>query len=175
MQNTYPPLVGFAAYSGSGKTTLLTQLIPLLKTKGLRIAVIKHSHHLFDIDQPGKDSYRFRSAGANTVLLASKKRRAIMTELTVENEPRLTEQLEHLNPTQIDLILVEGFKADVFPKIEVHRPDHGKPLLYPNDPSIIAVASDSSLTLPGHLRLLDLNNPPIIANFILDSIMNTPL
>jgi len=172
MENTHTPLVGFAAYSGSGKTTLLTQLIPLLKAKGLRIAVIKHSHHLFDIDKPGKDSYRLRSAGADTVLLASKQRRAIMTELTIEKEPRLAEQLEQLNLTNIDLILVEGFKAERFPKIEVHRPDHEKPLLYPNDPSILAVASDIKLTLPQHIQLLDLNNPPIIVDFIFESIMN---
>ncbi len=171
MGNIDTPLVGFAAYSGSGKTTLLTQLIPLFKIKGLRIAVIKHSHHLFDIDQPGKDSYQFRSAGSDTVLLASKRRRAIMTEFAVEKEPRLIDQLAHLNLIDIDLVLVEGFKAERFPKIEIHRPEHGKPLLYPNDSSILAVASNSKLTLPQHLKLLDLNNPPVIADFILESFL----
>ncbi|GAB4264472.1 MAG: hypothetical protein Kow0065_15220 [Methylomicrobium sp.] len=168
MLRTPIPTIGFAAYSGTGKTTLLTQLIPLLKNRGLRIGLIKHSHHSFDVDQPGKDSYRLRAAGATTVLLASKRRRAIMTEFDPEREPQLAEQIQALDLSTLDLILVEGFKAESFPKIEIHRPSLQKPLLYPNDPDIVAVASDVPLTLPERLIALDLNDPPSIASFIIN-------
>lgn len=161
------PILGFAAFSGTGKTTLLTQLIPLLKQRGLRIALIKHSHHNFEIDQPGKDSYRLRKAGADQVMLVSRHRWALISELQTENTPRLADRLPYLDHAQLDLILVEGFKAEVFPKIELHRPILNKPLLYPEDTSIIAVASDKQLLLPKHLTLLDLNNPQQIAEFIL--------
>lgn len=168
MQNAQIPVLGFAAFSGSGKTTLITQLIPILKQNNLRIGLIKHSHHNFNIDKPGKDSFRFREAGANSVLLVSRQRRAIITEFAAEQEPGLNEQLTHLDQTSLDLILVEGFKAAKFPKIEIHRASLGKPLLYLEDPTIIAVASDTVLDLPKSVNALDLNIPNMIAEFILN-------
>lgn len=165
------PLLGFAAFSGAGKTTLLTQLIPILTTHQLRIGLIKHSHHNFEIDQPGKDSYRLRKAGATTVLLASKHRRAIITEIEPAQEPKLADQLEVIDQKNLDLILVEGFKAEKFPKIEIHRPALNKPLLYPQDPNIIAVASDQPLQLPSPLMGFDLNAPDKIADYILNQFM----
>lgn len=171
MLQTHIPILGFAAFSGTGKTTLLTQLIPILKNHKLRIGLIKHSHHNFEIDQPGKDSYRLRKAGAMTVLLASKHRRAIITEIEPAQEPKLADQLHVIDQSKLDLILVEGFKAEIFPKIEIHRPALNKPLIYPNDPNIIAVASDSPLELPTHLPGFDLNNPDIIADYILNQFL----
>ncbi len=167
MHNVLIPVLGFAAYSGTGKTTLLTQLIPLLKKKNLRVALIKHSHHSFDIDKPGKDSYRLREAGASPVMLVSKYRRAVITELETEEYPKLDDQLKLLDQRNLDLILVEGFKAESFPKIELHRSVLNKPLLYPKDPTIIALATDEQLSIPENLTLLDLNNPQLIADFIL--------
>ncbi len=171
MQHAYVPLLGFAAFSGTGKTTLLTQIIPLLKHHGLRIGLIKHSHHNFQIDQPGKDSFRLRKAGATPVMLVSTHRRAIITEITQEQEPRLDDQLKLFNQSELDLILVEGFKAEPFSKIELHRPSLNKPLLYPNDPNIIAIASDVALETPGTLTQLDINQPEMIAAFILKQFM----
>ncbi len=161
------PVLGFAAFSGTGKTTLLTQLIPLLKQTGLQIGLVKHSHHDFEIDHPGKDSYRLRKAGADQVMLVSRHRWAMISELRTPHIPRLVDQLQHLDLAQLDLILVEGFKAERFPKIELHRAALNKPLLFPADPSIIAVASDRPMTVPEHLALLDLNDPQMIAEFIL--------
>ena len=171
MQHAYVPLLGFAAFSGTGKTTLLTQIIPLLKHHGLRIGLIKHSHHNFQIDQPGKDSFRLREAGATPVMLVSTHRRAIITEITQEQEPRLDDQLKLFDQSELDLILVEGFKAEPFSKIELHRPSLNKPLLYPNDPNIIAIASDVALETPGTLTQLDINQPEMIAAFILKQFM----
>jgi molybdopterin-guanine dinucleotide biosynthesis protein B len=160
------PLLGFAAASGTGKTTLLTQLIPLLTQQGLRIGVIKHSHHNFEIDKPGKDSFRLRAAGASSVMLVSSHRRAIITEFAQPSEPHLVDQLHAFDEKAFDLILVEGFKAEAFPKIELHRAELNNSLLYANDVDIIAVASDVKLNLPPQLALLDLNNPTMIAEFI---------
>ena len=171
MLHTQIPIIGFAAFSGTGKTTLLTQLIPILKEQNLRIGLIKHSHHNFEIDQPGKDSYRLRKAGAKTVLLASKLRRAIITEIEPAGEPRLADQIQLIDQSTLDLILVEGFKAELFPKIELHRPSLNKPLLYPSDRNIIAVASDIPLDLPDHLTGLNLNDPSMIADYILNRFM----
>ncbi|MGR9043954.1 MAG: molybdopterin-guanine dinucleotide biosynthesis protein B [Gammaproteobacteria bacterium] len=171
MHHTPLPVLGFAAYSGTGKTTLLTQLIPLLTQHRLKIGLIKHSHHSFEIDKPGKDSYRLRAAGASTVVLASKHRRAIITEIVPEREPKLADQVSAIEHDGLDLILVEGFKAERFPKIELHRPSLKKPLLYPYDQDIIAVASDGVLALPEHLTALDINDPGMIAEFILTSFM----
>ncbi|MGR9116789.1 MAG: molybdopterin-guanine dinucleotide biosynthesis protein B [Gammaproteobacteria bacterium] len=171
MRHTQPPVIGFAAYSGTGKTTLLTQIIPLLKQKNLKVGLIKHSHHSFEIDKPGKDSYRLRAAGASTVLLASSHRRAIISEIHPTQEPTLADQLDALEHTDLDLILVEGFKAEHFPKIELHRPALQKPLLYPTDKDIIAVASDCPLALPEPLIALDINDPVMIAEFILTRLM----
>ena len=171
MQNAQIPILGFAAFSGTGKTTLLTQIIPILKQQGLRIGLIKHSHHNFQIDQPGKDSFRLREAGASPVMLVSTHRRAIITEITPEREPRLDDQLKLFDQSELDLILVEGFKAEQFPKIELHRPSLNKPLLYPNDPDIIAIASDCMLETPDYLTQLDINQPEMIAAFILNQFM----
>jgi molybdopterin-guanine dinucleotide biosynthesis adapter protein len=168
------PVLGMAAFSGTGKTTLLIQLIPLLRHRGLRIGVIKHSHHNFDIDHPGKDSFRLRQAGANPIMLSSKFRRAVITEHENPIEPVLSEQLKHLDQSNLDLIVVEGFKRERFPKIELHRPSMGKPLLYPVDDSIIAIATDSQLTVEPSIRIpvLDINRPGQIAEFILNSFLH---
>jgi molybdopterin-guanine dinucleotide biosynthesis protein B len=159
-------MLGFAAFSGTGKTTLLTQLIPALKSKGLRIGLIKHSHHDFEIDQPGKDSFRLRAAGASPVMLVSKYRRAIITEFSQSVEPALQEQIKFFEHAELDLILVEGFRDECFPKIELHRLSLGNSLLYPNDTNIIAIASDVAMNTPAHLINLDINQPDEIANFI---------
>ena len=171
MQHALIPVLGFAAVSGTGKTTLLTQIIPILKHHGLRIGLIKHSHHNFQIDQPGKDSFRLRAAGASPVMLVSTHRRAIITEITPQQEPRLDDQLKLFDQSELDLILVEGFKAERFPKIELHRPSMNKPLLYPNDPDIIAIATDGVLKTPDALTQLDINQPEMIAAFILNQFM----
>ena len=171
MQHAQVPILGFAAFSGTGKTTLLTQTIPVLKRHGLRIGLIKHSHHDFQIDDPGKDSFRLRAAGASPVMLISSHRRAIITEITPEREPRLDEQLQLFDQSELDLILVEGFKAEPFPKIELHRPSLNKPFLYPNDPAIIAIASDCRLETPDYLTQLDINQPEMVAGFILNQFM----
>jgi molybdopterin-guanine dinucleotide biosynthesis protein B len=171
MQNARIPVLGFVAASGTGKTTLLTELIPLLKQDGLRIGLIKHSHHDFEIDQPGKDSFRLRKAGASPVMLVSRYRRAIITEFTPEQEPRLNDQLKQLDQSELDLILVEGFRTEQFPKIELHRPSLEKPLLYPNDPDIIAIATDAALDVPDYLPQLELNRPEMIAAFIRNHVM----
>lgn len=137
------PLVGFAAFSGTGKTTLLAQLLPLLKARGLRIAVVKHAHHSFDPDHPGKDSHTLRKAGADRMLVASRNRMALIVEQPDKaDDVHLADALAMLDPRGLDLVLVEGFKHESYPKIELHRRAVGKPLLYPDDPSIIAVAMD---------------------------------
>lgn len=175
MDNAKSPLLGFAAFSGTGKTTLLTQLIPHLKKTGLKLGIIKQSHHNFEIDKPGKDSYRLRTAGANTVMLVSPYRRAIITEFNPTIEPKLNDQLNFLDQSSLDLILVEGFKREQFPKIELHRPILNHPLIYPNDPSVIAIASDQQITKPSNLALLDLNDIAMIADFIINRFIHTPL
>lgn len=154
---------GFAGYSGSGKTTLLERLIPQLTSQGLRLALIKHAHHDFDIDQVGKDSYRHRQAGATEVLVSSAQRWALMHELRGADEPNLQAHLARLSPC--DLVLVEGFKREAIPKLEIHREANAKPLLFPQDPHIIAIASDAKIasTLPR----FDLNAIEAIGQFIL--------
>jgi molybdopterin-guanine dinucleotide biosynthesis protein MobB len=165
---TYPrPVLGFAAFSGTGKTTLLEKLIPQLSEQGIRVSMVKHAHHEFDIDKPGKDSYRLRKAGAHQMLVASSRRMALITENATPQEPRLDELITRLDLEHIDLVLVEGFKQVAIPKIELHRKALGKTLLYPEDPDIIAVASDH-LTDCGDLPALDLNDTAAIAAFIFD-------
>jgi molybdopterin-guanine dinucleotide biosynthesis protein MobB len=164
---TPKPVLGFAAFSGTGKTTLLEKLIPLLTAQGLRIGMVKHAHHEFDIDQPGKDSYRLRKAGAGQMLIASSQRQALMTENITLQEPHLDELLARLDMESIDLVLVEGFKHLSFPKIELHREALGKTLLHPGDPDIIAVASDH-LTDCGDLPALDINDTAAITAFIVN-------
>jgi molybdopterin-guanine dinucleotide biosynthesis protein B len=167
MQNASIPILGFAARSGTGKTTLLTQLIPLLKQHHVRIGLIKHSHHNFEIDQPGKDSYQLRKAGASSVMLVSSHRRAIINEFESPIEPQLAQQLPAFESLAIDLILVEGFKKALIPKIELYRQHLNQAFLYPHDPNIIALASDVALKLPRSITPLALNNPTMIANFII--------
>ena len=167
-----PPVLGFAAFSGTGKTTLLRQLIPLLQAESLKIGVIKHSHHDFEIDKPGKDSYELRRSGASPVLLVSKYRRAIVEEFHNGDEVQLADQVTALSVTKLDLILVEGFRHEAFPKIELHRPALGKPLLQPDDPWIIAVASDRPIPTPPNCPCLDLNAAESIVEFILDQFLS---
>ena len=161
------PVIGFAAFSGTGKTSLLRKLLPLFKARGLHIGVIKHSHHRFEIDKPGKDSYELRKAGAEQMLISSPHRWALMVEKDVSSEPRLREELSRLDQVPLDVILVEGFKQESFPKIELYRPALGKPAMYPQDPDIIAVATDGDLPEPTSLPVLDLNDVDAIAAFIL--------
>jgi molybdopterin-guanine dinucleotide biosynthesis adapter protein len=167
LDNAQVPILGFAAASGTGKTTLLEQLIPLLRTYGLRIGLIKHSHHNFQIDQPSKDSFRLRTAGASPVLLVSPYRRAVITEFATPQEPDLNQELKQIDQSELDLLLVEGFRNVAFPKIELHRASLQHGLLYPNDSDIIAIATDTPLITPDYLTQLDLNQPQQIADFIL--------
>lgn len=158
------PVLGFAAYSGTGKTTLLVKLIPLLREAGVRVALIKHAHHDFDIDIPGKDSYQLRKAGADQVLVASAKRRALIREMVTEAEPQLEELVNELDLEQVDLVLVEGFRHTTFPKIELHRPSMNRDLIAVHDDSVIAIASDEMIDTG--LPLLDINQPEEIQRFI---------
>ena len=160
-------VIGLAGWSGSGKTTLLVELVTLIAGFGYTVSTVKHAHHAFDVDQPGKDSHRHRSAGANEVLVASANRWALMHELSGAPEPSLDQLLTHLSP--VDLVLVEGYKHHAHDKIEVHRPALGQPLIAPTDPSVIAIACDSRLENSDALAIpiLDLNDPPAIADHIL--------
>ena len=168
------PVLGFAAWSGTGKTTLLERLIPLLRAEGLRIALVKHAHHRFDIDVPGKDSHRLRQAGAGQVLVCSARRRALMVEHEAEREPVLAEELRVLDPALADLVLVEGFRHEALPKIELHRPELGKPLLFPDDPHVIAVATPGAAGIDTALPLLDLDAPHTLRDFIMPWWRNHP-
>jgi len=154
---------GFAGWSGSGKTTLIEQLIPLFVARGLKVSLIKHAHHSFDLDQPGKDSWRHRQAGCTEVLVTSSRRWALVHELRGAPEPTLAELGARLAPC--DLLLVEGFKREKLPKLEVYRSSVGEPLLHPHDPDIVAVASDAPVDT--RLPQLSLNHPPAIAQFVL--------
>jgi molybdopterin-guanine dinucleotide biosynthesis adapter protein len=167
-------VLGFAGYSGAGKTTLIEQLIPRFTRKGLRVSLIKHAHHSFDIDKPGKDSYRHREAGASEVMLVSTRRWALLHELRDEQEPSLDEQLSRM--THCDLILVEGFKTSPIPKIEVYRPALGKPRFRDEHMNIIALACDTTIPAADSATVpqLDLNNPDEIASFILDYLELVP-
>ncbi|MCP4128340.1 MAG: molybdopterin-guanine dinucleotide biosynthesis protein B [Gammaproteobacteria bacterium] len=160
------PVLGFAAYSGTGKTTLLKQLLPLLRGSGLRVGMIKHAHHDFDVDTPGKDSYELRKAGADEVLIASRKRWVLMVETDIEGDQQLQEMLNRLDQSSLDLVLVEGFKHEAFPKIELHRSSVGKPLIFPEDSDIIAIATDGELSEQTNLPLLDINDIQAVAEFV---------
>jgi molybdopterin-guanine dinucleotide biosynthesis adapter protein len=157
-------IFGLAGWSGSGKTTLMAKLLPALVAKGIRVSTMKHAHHEFDLDKPGKDSWVHRQSGATEVAIVSAKRYAIMHELRGDPEPTIEELLPRL--AQVDLLLIEGFKRHAHPKLEIHRPSVGKPLLATDDSDIVAVASD--VELPGlKVPRLDLNDTGAIAGFVL--------
>ena len=155
-------IIGIAGYSGSGKTTLIEKVIPLLVAEGLRVSLVKHAHHEFDVDQPGKDSYRHRHAGATEVLVSSSARWVVMHELRGAAEPTLPEQLKHLSPC--DLVIIEGYKSAEIPKIEVHRRDSNAPLLHPDDPHVVAVVTDEELDTP--LPQIGLDDAAAVARFM---------
>ena len=170
---TIIPILGLAAYSGTGKTTLLINIIPLLKKRGIEVGVIKHAHHSFEIDQPGKDSYEIRKAGASQMLIGSKQRWALMVEQKKDDQKtRLEEYISQLDQEKLDLILVEGFKPEAIPKIEIHRPSLGHPLISRDDENVIAIASDAPLSEKTELSILDLNNYEMIVEYIIDNICN---
>ncbi|MCL1142764.1 bifunctional molybdopterin-guanine dinucleotide biosynthesis adaptor protein MobB/molybdopterin molybdotransferase MoeA [Shewanella gaetbuli] len=161
------PVLGFCAYSGTGKTTLLKQLIPELNRRGVRLAVIKHAHHNFDVDIPGKDSYEMRKAGAKQMLVASHIRWALMTEEPLDTDPSLQHLLKQIEQDKVDIVLVEGFKKLALPKIELHRASHGKPFIHTHDENIVAIACCDDTTTPDELTRLDLNNVGQIADFVM--------
>jgi molybdopterin-guanine dinucleotide biosynthesis adapter protein len=156
-------VIGLAGWSGSGKTTLITKVIPVLVGRGLKVATIKHAHHEFDIDRPGKDSWLHREAGASEVVVASSRRWALVHELRNEGEPPLAELLAKLSP--VDLVIIEGFKRHAHPKLEIYRAAVGKPLIYPQDDCIVAIASDQPLP-QAQLPVLMLDDVAGIANVL---------
>lgn len=161
------PILGFAAWSGTGKTTLLTRIIPLLKERGYRLGIVKHVHHKFDIDIPGKDSYKLRKAGAMQVIAASRHRLAYIREFDdPKDEPSLFEALETLETSELDLILVEGYKHEAVPKIELSRKEIQRPKLYPDDPRIFAIACDYGDEIEAPIDILDINQPTQIVDYI---------
>lgn len=169
MNNRKQQVMGIMGRSGSGKTTLLSDLIPVLIKMGVTVSTIKHTHHDFDVDQPGKDSYRHREAGAREVLLTSSKRWALLHESHDECEPDMKDMIGRMSP--VDVILIEGFKRHDFPKIEVYRPSLGKPLISKKDHSVIAIATDErdNLEISGlNLDVLDLGNTRAIAMYIVN-------
>ena len=164
------PIVGFVGASDSGKTTLITAVLPLLRADGLRVAVLKHAHCGFDMDRPGKDSFRVREAGASEVLIASRSRWAHLGELEGDlAEPPFRELLDRFDPGRLDVVLAEGFARESYPKIEVYRPALGEPpRCWPADPMVIAVATDAPLAVVRPVRRLDLNAPVEVTGFILE-------
>ncbi len=160
-------VMGLTGWSGSGKTTLLVEMVTLITSLGYTVSTVKHAHHVFDVDQPGKDSHRHRTAGATEVLVASANRWALMHELAGAPEPDLDQLLSHMSP--VDLVLVEGYKHHAHDKIEVHRPSLGQPVIAPTEPSVIAIACDRPPAGADDLGvvLLDLNDPAAIAQYIL--------
>lgn len=168
LNTTAPAVIGVTGWSGSGKTALIVRLIPELATRGYRVATVKHAHHAFDIDTPGKDSFEHRAAGATEVVVSSAKRWAIMHENRDTSEPALEDLLAKLSP--VDIVLVEGFKNEAHTKIEVHRPVTGVDLICATNPSIVAIASDAAfadgVSAPG-IPMLDLNDTAAIADFVI--------
>ena len=162
------PILGFAAWSGTGKTTLLSQLIPILKSAGLRIALIKHAHHSFDIDHPGKDSHTLRKAGADEIVIASRHRIACVRETPANQaEPEFTDSLSLLQADKLDLVLVEGYKMADIPKIELHRQCLGRAFMYTHDKNIIALAHDAESGIHQQgIECLDISRPADIADFV---------
>lgn len=164
-------VIGFVGSSGSGKTTLIAGVIPFLTHAGLRVAVMKHARHGFDMDHPGKDSFRVREAGAAQVLVASRERWVLLGETRPRvEEPAFHALLGHFDGREIDLVLAEGFAGESYPKIEVYRPSHGKPpKCWPGDSDICAVATDELLAVPAPVVRLDLNRPDLVAEYILSA------
>jgi len=160
------PVIGFAGYSGAGKTTLLVQLISLFKSRNINIGVIKHTHHCFEIDYPGKDSYELRKAGANQVLISSRKRWALISEN--ESQPVLANDMQKLDICTLDIIFVEGCKAEPIPKIEIYRPSMGYPLLSNHDHTSIAIATDDKSLVNSRLPLFELDDPAKIVDFLIE-------
>ncbi|ETX15976.1 molybdopterin-guanine dinucleotide biosynthesis protein MobB [Roseivivax halodurans JCM 10272] len=161
-------LYGVTGWKNSGKTGLVERLVSEISARGFVVSTVKHAHHSFDVDHPGRDSHRHREAGAREVLLASRTRVALMTELRGDPEPTLDELLARLAP--VDLVLVEGYKRDRHPKIEAHRAETGQPLIAPEDATIRAVASDSAGTLGVDRPVFDLDDTRAIADFVLDEV-----
>lgn len=164
MEDADMKVMGIVGWSGSGKTSLLVEILPLLRNSGLMVSTMKHAHHRFDVDKPGKDSFRHREAGASEVLVVTSSRWVLMHESREEPEPSIESLIERMTP--VDLLLIEGFKTHHHPKLEIHRDSEGKPLLCHEDPEIVAVASDTPLP---DLKIpqLDLNDPTAIVEFIL--------
>ena len=158
-------IIGLAGWSGSGKTTLVTKLIPCLRARGIGVSTLKHAHHGFDLDTPGKDSFMHRAAGATEVIISSGKRWAMLHELRDESEWDLPHLVAKMSP--VDLVLVEGFKRDTFPKLEIHRKDNGKPLIHPDDPHIVAIASDTPLP-QAKVPVVDLDDIERIADLLIE-------
>ena len=163
-------VLGIVGWSGSGKTTLLVAMLPLLRARGITVSTVKHVHHGFDMDRPGKDSHRHREAGAHEVMIAAGSRWVLLHEV-VGAEPPLPDLLDRMDP--VDLILVEGYKTHPFPKLEVHRPALGKPPIWPDDPHVIAVASDSPLDIGARVAL-QLNDPASVARWIIGRLPTLP-
>src|SRR5262245_7852276 len=157
-------IIGLAGWSGSGKTTLLAKVIPRIVARGLKVSTLKHAHHGFDVDQPGKDSHTHRAAGATEVLVGSANRWALVHELRGQAEPALAVLLAKLSP--VDLVLVEGYKREPHPKLEVYRAGVGKPLLHPDDPAIVAIASDEPLPA-ARVPVVDLDDVERIADLLI--------
>jgi len=164
-------IFGIVGKSGSGKTTLLEKLIPAIRQRGFSVSTIKHTHHQFDMDKPGKDSFRQREAGSTEVLLASSHRWALLHELRDEKEPEVEDLIKHMSP--VDLVLIEGFKFNNHPKVEVYRPSYGREPLWPGDDTILGVASDEKPDTNGRI-LIDLNDAEAIADFIITHLKLTP-
>ena len=160
-------MLGFVAPSGTGKTTLLAKIVPILRRHGLKVGAVKHSHHGFDLDRPGKDSYRLREAGVQEMLLVSARHWALLVD-EPENDPTpLEEVVRRLYLGRLDVVLVEGYRGTEFPKIELRRREVAEPPLYGRDPSVIAVATDGDLPEPTDLPVLPLDDPEPVADFIL--------
>ena len=157
-------IIGLAGWSGSGKTTLLAKVIPRIVARGFKVSTLKHAHHGFDVDQPGKDSHTHRAAGATEVLVGSASRWALVHELRGQAEPALAALLAKLSP--VDLVLIEGYKREPHPKLEVYRARVGKPLLHPDDPAIVAVASDAPLPV-ARVPVVDLDDVDRIADILI--------
>ncbi len=167
-----PPVIGFAAWSGTGKTTLISKLLPIFKQHNVSVGIIKHTHHNVEFDTPGKDSHRLRTAGANQVLVTSAKRWALYGDKTDFTETlNIDREISRLNTSKLDLVLVESFKTAPIAKIELHRPSMKKPLLYPNDVHIVAIASDTPIQRQDAPAQLSINQPMQIARYIIDTFL----